>query len=67
MDIGDTDIREMVRNGDEIKIDFHLDLVSKQHGHMAIFGICLHILKGIYKHNPLPRHEIQKELTTSID
>ena len=55
VDIQDCDIRDQVRDGNELVIDFHVDLVSKNHGHMAIMGAMIHILKGtkclMHNHN----------------
>lgn len=46
VDIGAGDIRDRVRNGNDLVIDFHHDLVPKAHGQMAIFGILIHVLLG---------------------
>ena len=40
------DIRDRVRNGNELKIDFHHPSITKEHGHIAIVGIFLHVLSG---------------------
>ena len=46
VDIGPGDIRDDVRNGNEIIIDFHFNLIPKDHAAMAIIGIVMHVLLG---------------------